>query len=274
MVTSFEAMWEFSGVNYSTYYSDEGGELLGNRLAVGYFSGLPGINLISERFHFDINAIKKSHQHVDEEVGTALKIDPLAAITLDFLTPNYSINPQMIIDAATWNRRIDEIADQSKEPPVLEHYYPYAPTTPGLALICEICIARPLMYTGPVKTLLIVAGRRGGDALSVNTYKQWEGVDTYEKAVHVGSCTQRLLEGVEVVEYAYQQGDYWPLLWVHFLDIGHNHVRVPLKRPQCFRTAAVLLSSIEDRRVTAHATNMQPNFDIMFTVFLGSIATS
>jgi hypothetical protein len=79
---------------------------------------------------------------------------------------------------------------------------------------------------------------------------------------------------VEVVEYAYQQGDYWPLLWVHFLDIGHNHVRVPLKRPQCFRTAAVLLSSIEDRRATAHATSIQPNFDIMFTVFLGSIAAS
>ena len=271
--TSFEAMWEFSGVNYSTYYSDEGGELLGNMLAVGYFSGLPGVNLMSERFHYDIYTIRKIPEGIDEEIDSALKTDYLAAITLDFLTPNYHTNQKMMIGVDTWNRRLVEITYQSKVPPVLEHYYPYAPTAPGLALIREICIARPLMYTGPVKTLLIVAGRRDGDALSVAAYKQWEGVDTYDKAVRVGSCTQRLLEGVEVVEYAYQQGDYWPLLWVNFLDIGHNHVRVPLNRPQCFRTAAVLLSSIEDRRAPPYAAYLQPNFDIMFTVFLGSIAT-
>ena len=272
MQTSFEAMWEFSGVNYSTYYTEGSGDLVGNKLAVGYFSGLPGANLMSEKFHFDANVLKGMPEQIDEELQTVLKADLLAAITLDFLTPNYSVNSKMLMTAADWNHRLHQVVNQTQEVPVLERYYPYTPKGPGLALVREVCVARPFNYTGPVKTLLIVAGRLDGNALSPRAYKQWEGVDTYEKAVQVGSGRLRRLEGVEVLEYAYQQGDYWPLLWVNFPDIGHNHVRVPLQRPQCFRTAAVLLSSIEDRRAIARTSTLQPNFDIMFTVFLGSIS--
>lgn len=269
--TSFEAMWEFSGVNYSTFYTEGGGDLLENKLAVGYFSGLPGINLMSERFHFDANILKKMPEQIDEELYIALQSDTLAVITLDFLTPDYNVSSKMLMTSSDWNSRMDTIMNQTKEAPVLERAYPYVPTGPGFALVREVCVARPFNYTGAVKTLLIIAGRRDGNSHCPEVYKPWEGVDTYEKAIQMGSGTLRRLEGVEVLEYAHQQGNFWPLLWVNFLDLGHNHVRVPLTRPQCFRTAAVLLSSIEDRRRMGTA-NLQPNFDIMFTVFLGSIA--
>ena len=270
--TSFESLWEFSGTVYSTFYSDTGEGLIGNRLAVGYFSGRPGQNLMSERFHFDVQVVTKMPWQMDAELRAVWKTHRQTMITLDFLTPSYTSSPQMLIDEDTWNQRLDEIFNLNRTAPVLEKTYPYAPLASGLAIVREVCVARPFNYTGPVKTMLIVVGKLDGSELSTDVYKQWEEVDSYEKAVQVGSGTMRLIEGVETYEYAAQLGDYWPLLWVNFLDIGHNHVRVPLLRPQCFRTAALLLSSIDDRRTNYSVTHLQPNFDIMFTVFLGNIA--
>ena len=269
LVNSFEAMWEFSGLTYSTFYSKGGDKPLENRLAVGYFAGVAGENRMGKEFHYDLTLLKTRPWDVNEEIWEILERDKRSALTLDFLTPNYKKQPAMIITDGEWDRLCEAIT--RSETSALERRYPCSPVAPNFALVREVCVARPLFFTGPVKTLLIVVGSLEGDQMSPDVYKQWEGVDSYEKAAQVGRHELRRLEGVEVVEFAAQPGAYWPLLWINFIDMAHNHVRVPLLRPQSFRTAAVLLSSIEDRRTAYSLAHYQPNFDIMFTVFLGHI---
>lgn len=269
LVNSFEAMWEFSGLCYSTFYNKERDKPLENRLAVGYFAGVEGENRMGKEFHHDLTIIKTRPWDVSDEMWEILARDKRSALTLDFLTPCYKKQPAMIMTEEEWERRWQEIT--RSETSVLERRYAYSPLAPSVALVREVCVARPLHFTGAVKTLLIVVGSLEGDQMSPEVYKQWEGVDSYEKAERVGRHELRRLEGVEVVEFAAQSGAYWPLLWIHFIDIAHNHVRIPLLRPQSFRTAAVLFSSIEDRRAMYHLAHLQPNFDIMFTVFLGHI---
>ena len=273
VVNSFEAMWEFSGLNYSTFYGESEDRGLENRLAVGYFAGVAGENRMGEEFHYDLTMIKTMPWEVRDDVWEILQRDKRAALTLDFLTPYYKTKPAMLMPVEEWNRLCRQISPNTTgTPPALERLYPYSPLAHGLALVREVCVARPLLYTGAVKTLLVVVGRLEGSQLAPDVYKQWEGVNTYEKAVQVGShFPLRRLEGVEVLEFAAQTGEYWPLLWLHFPDRAHNHVRIPLLRPQTFRTAAVLFSSIEDSRDAFNLSHMQPNFDIMFTVFLGHI---
>lgn len=269
LVNSFEAMWEFSGLTYSTFYSRGGNKPLENRLAVGYFAGVAGENRMGEEFHHDLTTIKTRPWDVSEDIWEILARDKRSALTLDFLTPSYKKQPAMIKTDDEWERLWQEIT--RSETSALERRYPYSPLAPNFALVREVCVARPLLFTGAVKTLLIVVGSLEGDQMLPEVYKQWEGVDSYEKAAQVGRHELRRLEGVEVLEFTAQPGAYWPLLWIHFIDIAHNHVRIPLLRPQSFRTAAVLLSSIEDRRAVYNLAHLQPNFDIMFTVFLGHI---
>lgn len=273
VVNSFEAMWEFSGLCYSTFYSEGKDQALADRLAVGYFAGVAGENRMREEFHYDLTMIKMMPWEVQDEVWEILARDKRAALTLDFLTPCYKKEPAMIMPEAEWNRLCSKIHNSAAETvPVLQRMYPYSPLASNLALVREVCVARPLLYTGSVKTLLIIVGRLAGDEMNPGVYRQWEGINTYEKAVQVGShFPLRRLEGVEVLEFSAQTGDYWPLVWLHFPDRAHNHVRIPLQRPQTFCTAAVLFSSIEDTREAFHLSHLQPNFDIMFTVFLGHI---
>ena len=275
--TSFEAMWEYSGSTYSTMYARSPAPLVTNRICSAYFAGVEGENCMTKRFHYDVNLLVNHADMVDLAMHETLKTDHETALTVDFVFDSLNSGMTdicgMLMDDEEWDRRVSEQREKT-EADVMEKRYAYQPEGKGVAIVREVAVARPLNFTGPVKTMMIFAGRRPGSEYSPEEFKKWEDIDTLEKAASVDRSTPiRSVEGVLVVEYEPGPGDYYPLLWVYFPDPVHNHVRVPLSRPHTFSQTTVMMYSIEDMRERYQLSENQPNFDIMFVVFLGSVAS-
>ena len=97
-------------------------------------------------------------------------------------------------------------------------------------------------------------------------------IDTLEKASSLShSIPVQRIEGVDCVEFTPGDDSYYPLLWLHFPSLAYNHVRVRLARPQAIRHVTALLYTIEDTREEYNLLEVQPNFDLMFILLLGTI---
>ena len=141
-----------------------------------------------------------------------------------------------------------------------------------IPIVNRIAVARPLYFTGVVKTLIYIFANEeiGGD---FGIYDEFNDIENYYDAMGLGDIVNHVNnEEFEYVEFLERKDrSVYPALWLQFKTWKANHIVVELKKCHSPKVACVKFINIDDRRADFNLQRMQPNFDIMYSLLLGTI---
>lgn len=262
---SYSNMWKYNPDVYSTYY-EEGEDLKLNRnvCCTAYFNGKIQRQDFAEGFYIDVyklifcpETIREMYKVENLDYNKVLMLDPLSY--------------ENITNYENFDLRLERGASMLTFIP--KYVIKNTPIIPQnvIPIVKKMAIARPLFYTGCVKSLIII--------FSEDSYtNQYEEFDKFndimdiDMAKHLGN-TIKIEENddFEWVEYDRSNKKYYPVLWMQFKTWKANHLVITLTKCHYPTFACVKLLDIDDRRLDCGLQKMQPNYDITYTLMLGSI---
>lgn len=254
---SFKNLFNYSPTPYSTKYSFTMKPLAKNLNCLAVFEGnYKDKNSFFDSFNNDLFVMKYG------KVPQKFKIenfDQRKCLTIDPLNiRNFSSYEDFIFK---------ESMEKSIEFPSKFITYSINPSQ-AKAIVTKIAIARPLNYTGPIKTLLIIANQVFKDEIFEN-FVSFDNIINLEAARFIGDVRKVTYnDDFEIVEYQRSSG-FYPLLWVNFKHAGFNHIEYELSQAHWVSIINAKLLAIDDRRQDWGLPMFEPNFDITYILMLG-----
>lgn len=260
----FSSMWAYNGMNYSTHYSEGSTNTLKPVNCVGYFEGGYQDDNFFATYHHDEMNWRVNFRNIPlrynlplEEVSSYRNTDPIYRRERDYDNrlnlPNFEPTP-VEVDG----KMIRYPLNASKE----------------LAVVSEVGIARPLFYTGSVKTLCVFFSSVMADfSAPYSVPFGFENFETARERPH--KLREHEDSQVKFIEYSQDPTvEFYPVLWIQFKDFRVNNITHTLHRPMSCVRVLVHLINIDDRREEYNLQRMEPNFDLTYCVMIGStIAT-
>lgn len=257
-LNSFKNLFDYSPIPYSTYYSFTQKPLNNNLNCLGVFSGhYKEKNSFFDHFNSDLYSLRKRNPPQSLKIENfnqvkSLTIDPLNLKTFESYK-EFDFGPPLMT----------EFIEQPKK----YICYDVKPAS-SKAFVTKIAIARPLYFTGPVRTLVVLANKEFENR-DFKLFNEFDDVVHLEEAKLIGSVRKVTLnDDVEIVEY-YESTGYYPLVWVKFKHPGFNHIEYELSQAHQVLVVNVKLLDIDDRRMDWGLPMFEPNFDITYTLMLG-----
>ena len=259
--SSYKNMWSYNCSIYSTYYStSESFPLVKNINCLGAFEGgYQRKSKFNKYYNTDVNNILFGNTIDKYKIE---KFDQKKCLSLDPLNKNPIENYEDI-------PLNNFIVEQNLDPELCKNpvYFPVNPAETS-ALVTKIAISRPFLYTGPVKTLLLIANKSFQDC-SFQDFSTFNDISDLESACYTGKVKKITSnEDFEIVEYHKAQG-FYPLLWVKFKQCGVNHLEYELSQAHLISVVNCKFFEIDDRREDWNLDSYQPNFDILYMVLIG-----
>lgn len=254
---SFKNLFNYNSTPYSTKYSFTLKPLSKNLNCLAVFEGnYKDNNSFFDSFNNDLFVM--SHGNVPQKYRVE-NFDQIKCLTIDPLNLKTFTSYKDFV--------FSEFREDSIEYPSKFISYNVSPSQVG-AIVTKIAIARPLNYTGPVKTLLIIANQAFNDE-NFEYFKRFDNIVNLEAAMFIGEVRRvRSNEDFDIVEYQRNSG-FYPLLWVCFKHAGFNHIEYELSQAHCISIFNAKLLAIEDRRQDWGLPMFEPNFDITYILMLG-----
>lgn len=259
--SSYKNMWLYNCSSYSTHYSiTEPIPLIKNINCLAVFEGgYQTKSKFNRYYNIEINNILFGNTI---EKYLIEKFDQKKCLTLDPLSKNLieDLN-QIPLNNLVFQQNLD--SEQCKNPV----YFQVDPAKTS-ALVTKIAISRPFLYTGPVKTLLLIASQSYQNC-SFQDFSTFNDISNLESACSIGKTKKVTTdEEFEIVEYSRNQG-FYPLLWVNFKQCGVNHIEYKLSQTHQISIINCKFFEIDDRRQDWNLESYQPNFDINYVVLIG-----
>lgn len=258
---SYANMWKYNPDTYSTYYGEgEDLKLIKNICCTAYFDGRTQNQDFTDGFYSDVYQLTYNPETVKEKYSIE-GLDHAKVLILD------PLGHEMIESYDDYELKLDR--SPSVPSPKIRDIPKFPEKT--ISIVKKIALARPLFFTGCVKSLIII--------FSENSYtKNFEAFDYYndieniEKAKSLGNV-KKIEENNEFewVEYNNTGQDYYPVLWMQFKTWRANHVEINLTKCHHPKFVCVKFIDIDDRRSDWNLENLQPNFDITYALMLGSV---
>mmetsp|Transcript_3394 Transcript_3394/g.7015 ORF Transcript_3394/g.7015 Transcript_3394/m.7015 type:complete len:352 (+) Transcript_3394:372-1427(+) len=255
----FSSMWSYDGLVYSTQYKEGNTNALRPVNCVGYFAGGYQDDHFFSTFHHDEMNWRVNYRNIPvrynlpaEDMSTYRNADPIYRRGAQYENilnfPEINDSPQHCEG---------KIVKYACKPPS------------EIAIVSEVAVARPLFYTGSVRTLCIFFSSSAADFTPVNVA---DGFESYETARDRAKVI-REYDGnpISFIEFAPDvSAEFYPVLWVRFNSYRVNNYVHKLHKPlACLRTLVYLID-IDDRRDEYNLTRMEPNFDIAYCVMIGA----
>lgn len=266
---SYYNMWQYNCDCYSSAYShDNSLPLNKNICCLAYFTGNFQEKQFSQGFYMDVYGLTHAFESILEEnkiegmdQQKILVLDPLNDDSLPMSSYNdFDLN----LERENGIRNFDKSVKVIEKLEIIKEKVP---------VVKKIAVARPLYFTGSVKTLIFLFAREevSGDFCELDGFND---IETDLQAKSIGKVVNYVdNDEFEWVEFEENKDLLWyPALWLKFKTNKANHVVVELKKCHCPRVACAKLIEINDRRHQLTSTTIfQPNFDVMYTLLLGTI---
>ena len=258
-------MWNYNPLVYSTdYKQDSSLPLIKNAYCLANFCGGYQKNKFKKFFYVDLYKLAYYPATIRPEYSDFYRFNENKIFVLDPLSNTPYLNSQDYyadIDfMQTYNytprKEVYNLNDSPSDcPPIIK----------------KIAVARPLTYTGRVKTLLYLFVR---DAKlgEFENFEKFNDVESFEDAKGLAKIIKyEINEEYEYVEFEETKDTIYPAVWVMFKTWKVNHLLIELKKCHHVRCACVNMINIDDTRRIHQMEKMQPNFDIMYSLLIGSI---
>jgi hypothetical protein len=261
---SYQNMWTYSPESYSTYYQEfSTAGLVKNVCCSAYFAGEFQKKKFKKFFYSDLFQMIYNEETIPErfldfdshDVTKVFVLDPIGdrdesveeyCDTVDFTTSYHY-------------RDVAVVADPKLIP---------ADQTP---IIKKIAVARPYFFTGAVRSLVLILSRNRLTK-DYSEFDRYNDVNCYEVATRLGTeVRHENNEEYEFVEFKETEQEFYPAAWIMFKSMWCNQVLVELKNCHFAKFACVKMIEIDDRRRDYDLERMQPNYDIMYFLLVGSI---
>lgn len=259
--SSYKNMWVYNCSTYSTFYStDEPLPLVKNVDCLALYEG----GYMDKCKYFDSYCIdlysvlftnvidKYKIEQYDKQ--KCLTLDPLNNLVIDDL---WSINIS------------DSIQNQELDPEICKFPIVYD-VHPGqsLAIVTKIAISRPYLFTGSVKTLLLIVNKDPAEC-SFSDFCIFNDILNTESACSIGPVKKVTInDEFDIVEYK-RGSNFYPLIWLNFKQCSVNHIEYRLNEAHLVSVVNCKLLDIDDRRNDWNLENFQPNFDIRYVALIG-----
>ena len=265
MRNSYYDMWQYNSDCYSTYYSENSTEsLVKNICCLAYFTGQFQKKRFIEGFYADIYGLRYNPESICEKYSFD-ENDQCKTLVLDPLNETNKLSNYKDFDL--WLERGMTMFHQRRKVKSIDPIF----SETLIPIVNKIAVARPLYFTGVVKTLIyIFANEEIGD---FEIFNEFNDIENYYDAVGLGDIVNHVNnEEFEYVEFLERKGrSVYPALWLQFKTWKANHIVVELKKCHSPKIACVKFINIDDRRADFNLQSMQPNFDIMYSLLLGTI---
>lgn len=259
--SSYKNMWVYDCSTFSTYYSTtEPLPLMKNVdcLAI-YQGGYMRKDKYFDNYCIDLYSVlytnvidKYKIEHYDMQ--KCLTLDPLNNVIIEDL---WSINIR------DFNQDQELDAEKCRLPIV----YDINPVKSS-ALVTKVAISRPFLFTGSVKTLLLIVNKNFNEC-SFSDFCGFNDITNIDSALLLGAVKKVTKnDEFEIVEYKRTSG-FYPLIWLNFKHCGVNHIEYNLAEGHIVSVINCKLIEIDDRRNDWGLENFQPNFDIRYVALIG-----
>lgn len=211
LCNSFTNMWKYDGLTYSTYYGFGNRDLQTNMNCLAYFAGgYQKPESFYEHGHCDIYSFRMNSHSLPEEHVDFVSYDTRDLLTFAPLFPNYfRIGTNLMVPTNEIDDPYLGINDTI--------HYPYNPDTNKTAFVTKVAIARPLYYTGAIRTMIIFACKNYEENVNFEDFYIGNSLHTIEMARVIGKIEHEVEnEELMYIEYKKTDKDYYPLLWVQF----------------------------------------------------------
>ncbi|OMJ78601.1 hypothetical protein SteCoe_21525 [Stentor coeruleus] len=262
---SYANMWKYNADTYSTYYEEgENLKLIKNICCTAYFNGKIQYQNFTDGFYSDVYQLTYNPESLNEKYNIedldhtkVLILDPLSNEKID----NYEdydlklYRPASVLNTAPTYK----IRDTPKFP------------NNTISIVKKIAIARPVFFTGCVKSLIFIFSENSYTK-NFETFNAYNDIENIEKAKSLGNIN-KIEENNEFewVEYNNTGKDYYPVLWMQFKTWKVNHIVINLTKCHHPKFVCVKFIDIDDRRSDWDLEDLQPNFDITYSLMLGSV---
>ena len=264
---SYYEMWQYNCDSYSTFYQQDSEEgLVKNVCCMAYFTGEYQEKNFTQGFYSDVFKVIYYPHRVLPKYSLD-ELDHSKVMVLDPLSDLIKLNDLTEFDLRT--ERGNELFTEKRLMKEIE--VPIIPTE-LIPIIKKIAVARPLFFTGVVKTLIYIFANdeiRG----DYQIFDEFNDIENYHKAKDLGEIVNHVdneeFENAELLEKAGRV--VYPVLWLKFKTWKVNHIVVELNNCYCPKIVCAKFIDIDDGRRDYNQMRFQSNFDIMYSLLLGTI---
>ncbi|CAG9336265.1 unnamed protein product [Blepharisma stoltei] len=266
---SFQNMWNYNGLPYSSYYARQSpGPFKKNLNCVAYYGGGFQSHYFYDSGHYDWYCTFQQG-NLPIELLDFENNNKLDMLTLAPLFPEENIidlDEQASVPKP-WDPQIDFKSGRING----KIQFPYNPCRTELAFVNKIAIARPLYFTAPIRTVVIFFSQSDSEEINLDRFDIANNLVSIEDAKLLGIVDKEVNEEkIKYLEFKKRDEEWYPAIWIQFQTWKLSHFEIDLQRIHQVERVMVKLIDADDCRDKYEAEWMDPNYDILYCLFLGT----
>jgi hypothetical protein len=266
VTNTYKTMWKYTPEIFSTECeSNPNLPLRKNVCCFAYFTGKYKKKQFYNYIHTELKLIREFGFRFPAEYTSWRECDQTKLFVLDPLNKDHpktteeyrSIEPPLKFAVEKASKPIKVFIETNKIP-----------------IIKKIAAARAFLASGFLTSFLVILSKNSINA-SFEEFDKYNDIDNYRDTLKIGKEVQHVNnDECEFVEFEERNDEFYPLAWVCFKDWRVNHLLLELKHCHYGKFACVKLIGVEDNRGKLNLMRFQLNYDVMYTLLLGSMTNN